>query len=231
MLVQKVNAPAFGTEVVLVSYPTGADWWDPNDEGLCIIAAYQPKGAANLAASYVDLSGNGNNCGPGVAPGWNAVNGWIFTQASAQFLVTGVVPASGWSGLVQFTNASDPGNAVSQIFGRRTGGINLDRFGVGVFATGPIRFYLSGQQVNVATVLPLSANMGIAAQQGYFNGVAEGAPIAPWGPNGASDIYIGARNEGVARFFAEVQIQALAIYNCTLTGPQMLAVATAMAAL
>ena len=87
-----------------------ANWWDPNGDGLCIWAAYQPKGAANQAASYVDLSGNGNNAGVGVAPGWDAVNGWKFAGTN-QYLTTTFIHNRDQTQtmIVQFTNVGNNG--------------------------------------------------------------------------------------------------------------------------
>ena len=65
--------------------------WDPNALGLSIWAAYEPKGAASLAASYVDLSGNGNDAAPGVAP--TLSSGWVF-NGGTQYLTTTFAPAN-----------------------------------------------------------------------------------------------------------------------------------------
>ena len=44
-----------------------------------VVAAYQPKGAASLAASYVNLANPGtNDAQVGVAPGLDS-SGWVFT--------------------------------------------------------------------------------------------------------------------------------------------------------
>ena len=69
--------------------------------GETCIAAYQPKGAADLAASYVNLITPGTyNAAPGTAPTFDAATGWTF-NGSTQYLTTGVVPASGYSMLVR----------------------------------------------------------------------------------------------------------------------------------
>ena len=66
-----------------------APWYDPNNEGLSVWAAWQADGAASLDASYVDLSRNGHNLSTSVAPAWDAVNGWTFTPANGEYLDTG----------------------------------------------------------------------------------------------------------------------------------------------
>jgi hypothetical protein len=225
--VQKVNAPALGTEVILTR-EAGADWWDPNNDGLCIWAAYQPKGAANLAASYVDLSGNGNNCAPGVAPVWDAVNGWQFNGVN-QWLDSFFQPQNDQSQsmLVQFTNF---------VFGGAheclAGCTQADRFklDLAVWAANNKR-YCNGGMVGVAVAFA-AGNMGVAGNQGYRNGVADGGAIAPYGAPLNLNAYIGAANIwGAAGQFCQVDIQAFALYDCALTAPQVAAVAAAMAAL
>lgn len=57
-----------------------------------IYGAWQAKGAASLAASYVNLANPGtNDLTVGAAPGWSADVGWQYT--GAQYLRTGLTPA------------------------------------------------------------------------------------------------------------------------------------------
>ncbi len=59
---------------------SAAAWWlSGGISAANCIAAYQPKGAADLAASYVNLANPGTyNAAPGVAPTWAAADGWTF---------------------------------------------------------------------------------------------------------------------------------------------------------
>jgi hypothetical protein len=226
--VQRVNAPAIGTEVVLASFPTGADWWDPDGAGLCIWAAYQPKLAANLAASYIDLSGNGNNCAPGVAPAWDAVNGWRFNGIN-HWLDTFFQPQNDQtqSLIVQYTNFVN-GGAHHTISGVQQG----DRFEIDAAVFGNNHRYANGGfvQINVAT--PPNGNYCVAGNQGYQNGAPDGAPIGGYGGAININTYIGAVNNfGAAARFCQVDIQAYALYDCTLNAAQVAAVAAAMAAI
>jgi hypothetical protein len=199
------------------------DWWDPNVEGLCIWAAYQPKGALNFAASLVDLSGTGNDAiDPGGAntPGWDAVNGWTF-DGIAQYLVTTFVPDNDQSQsvLVQFTDVTNTFWALGQFDAANRS-----------FAICPNRPNVRYDNGTARTVVPslLAGNLGIAGDQGYRNGVADGAVMAGWGGAAVLPVTIGARS-GVA--YGALYIQSLALYTCVLTAPQMLAVETAMALL
>jgi hypothetical protein len=211
-----------------------APWWDPNGEGLCIWAAYQPKGAANFAASLVDISGTGNDAidpGGAATPGWDAVNGWTF-DGIAQYLATTFVPDNDQSQtfICQFTNAATllPNK---RMFGMATNAgtqiwLEPDR------GTGTQMEYRHGSSTsNVAPIL-LAGNLGIAGNDGFRNGVSEGIVLLGFTNPPAHTLYIGAQNViGVVDFHWQGYMQAFAIYDCTLTALQMLAVATAMAAL
>lgn len=225
-----MNAPAIGTEVVLASFPTGADWWDPDGAGLCIWAAYQPKGAANLAASYVDLSGNGNNCGPGAAPGWDAVNGWRFNGVN-QWLDTLFVPQNDQSQtmIVQFTNYVTSG-AQDVLSGMDQGG--GVQFKLDIWVWNPRVRYNNGGFVQVVRNVAAGGNLCVAGNQGYWNGAPDGVAIGPWAGPTALTAYIGASNVwGAPAMHSQIDIQAYALYDCTLTALQVAAVAAAMAAL
>ena len=209
------------------SAAAAANWWDllPN-----VWAAYQPKGAASLAASYLDLSGNGNNAGVGVAPTWDGTNGWIF-NGSTQYLTTTFTPAADQSQtiIVQFTNGT--GAATRVIVGSlgSTGG-GGPYFLLETNYGGSSCFYGNGAFVAVVPVLA-AGNLGVAGNRGYRNGVAEGAAITAaagtyW------PVYIGAANGGgTACYFWPGNIQALALCDATESADDILAAVTAMAAL
>jgi hypothetical protein len=227
--IQCVNAPAFGTEVIVAGNVVSADWWDPAGAGLCIWAAYQPKGAVNLAASYNDLSGNGNNCGPGVAPTWDAVNGWRFNGVN-QWLDTLFQPQNDQSQsmIIQYTNL---------VFGGAhhclSGCNQVDRFKIDTAIWGiNTHRYANGGFIHIGVASPVNGNYCVAGNQGYLNGGPDGGLIGVYGAPLPRNVYIGATNNwGGPAQFCQVYIQAYALYDCTLTAPQVLAVATAMAAL
>jgi len=204
--------------------PVG-DWWDPNIEGLCVWAAYQPKGAANLAASYVDLSGNGNNTGPGVAPTWDAVNGWTFNGA-AQYLTTAFIPQTdqSQSALVQYTNAV---TVDGYLFGSSGGASRI--YGIQPIYLGTSARYVNGQGGSTVPTHP-AGNLAVT-NLGYRDGVADTVPFGAWAGAGIA-VYIGGRNvAGALNGPLQCKIQALVLYDCILTAPQVAAVAAAMAAL
>jgi hypothetical protein len=203
---------------------TAQGWWLAGGISAAnCVAAYQPKGAADLAASYINLANPGtNNAAPGVAPTWNAATGWAF--GSGRYLNTGIVtPASPtWTYLVRFTNgdggsllgSTDGSNGVT-FFPNRSGARSYSHYGV--FGGFPI-----------AT----SGIMGIAGNKAYLDGAAEAGTISA-GANPNYAIWIGGRNFNGAlnQPVTTAQIQAIAIYNTTLSGAQVAAVTSAMQAL
>lgn len=203
-----------------------ADWWDPNNDGLCVWSAYQPKGATSFAASLLDLSGNGNNAGdPGGAatPAWDNVNGWKF-DGIAHYLTTTFVPQNDQTqtAILQFTTVTDG----SFFWGAAPTG--------GMFAqtrSGGDVTYRNGAFIALAPNLA-AGNLAVSGNRGYRNGVAEGGAIGAWTAPSNDVVYIGCRsfNAGPANYIA-AYFQAFALYDCTLTAPQVLAVATAMALL
>jgi len=204
-------------------------WWDPLGEGLCIWAAYQPKGAADLASSYVDLSGNGNNAGVGVAPTWDIVNGWKF-DGLTQYLTTIFLPQNDQSQtiLVQYTNLSNA--ALRNLFGMRgtTGG---DTYFSCRAQGGGWRYYGNGAERAIAGVTPLAGNLGVSGNQGFLNGASDGLAIGIWTGAGDRVVFIGANNLGVPWDRCALYCQAFALYDCTLTAPQVLSVSNAMSLL
>ena len=213
-----------------VMHPRGAaaaNWWDPTGAGLCIWCAYQPKGAASFAASLLDLSGNGNNASdPGGAntPGWDAVTGWAFNN---DYLMTTFVPQNDQSQsmMVQYTGVANNG----YLAGSNSGGnIEFNVWPVTGFAT----MNMSNGNSGGAAPGMAAGNITVAGNRGYRNGADEGYAIGAYGGATTNATSIGARywGGGVSdRIVAN--IQAFAIYSCTLTAPQVAAVAAAMAAL
>lgn len=211
----------------------GGAWW--NAFGAIptanCIAAYLPKGAANLAASYTNLVTPGTyNAAPGTAPDWDATNGWKFSLT--QYLLTGITPISNqnWSMIARFTN--------------RTTGIN-DRAIAGTYFNGGSfpgfvlwfgnpstkRTYWNGSNV-VVTASDTSGVMAVAGNQGYWNGIADGAAI---GANSATlyNLTIGAamRQSSSVQNFLAVYIQAFAVYNAPLSSTNIATLTTAINAL
>ena len=193
------------------------------------LAAYKAIGAADIATSYVNLAKPGTyDLTTSDAPTFAAATGWTFNGTS-QFLDTGVVPATGYSVQIRFTDCENVTNA--SMFGQVKTNANFYLVPPGD-GGGNVKYY-SGRGVAAAPQM-LSGIMGMAGQQGYRNGVPDGAAMASWLDTATLSCYIGAYNTAGGPNWLYVptsKIQACAIYNTILTDAQMLAVSNAMAAL
>ena len=92
-------------------------WWDGNGTISGCVAAYQPIGAADLAASYSNKANPGTYDlsvkGGYAAPGFSSASGWTYS-ASGKILTTGITnPGAGWSAIARVVyNAGQNGFAV-----------------------------------------------------------------------------------------------------------------------
>lgn len=191
------------------------------------VAAYQPKGAASLAASYTNLANPGTyNAAPGVAPTWDAVNGWKFS--TGQYLVAVIHPRDHWSALIRVSDVRAVTNA---LFGVR--GTTTDNNRFGIISTGSERQYHHGAAGSLFGAKISSGIVGVVDHQGYANGVADGLPTGAWGTDqSAYSMYIGAFNLAGTLYGADTKyIQAFAIYNTAISAAQVAALTAAMAAL
>lgn len=225
--------------VEIVQPGAAGDWWDPNSEGLCVREAHQSKGVASFAASLTDLTGNGNDAiDPGGVntPGWDSVNGWIFDgvrDPNGSYLITTFVPQNdqSQSGLAQFTGYS--GTAYYQwetFFGSYA--TDTRTFYADFIRTSANARFGNGEAVVGTAPSVAAGNIGVAGNQGYLNGIADGAPLPAWNGATSGACFIGAVSVGGAeRNNLKANIQAQVFYDCVLTPTQFLAVKTAMAAL
>jgi len=89
-----------------VQRPAAGGWWLSGGIAAAnCIAAYQPKGAASYAASLMDLSVTGNDAYEGIAPTWDATNGWTFN--GTYFLKTGIIPTTSTVFAIKYANCTD----------------------------------------------------------------------------------------------------------------------------
>ena len=220
----RVLRPVFGPGLAVSA--AAANWWEAGGATGCV-AAYQPKGAASLAASYTNLANPGTyDAAPGVAPTWDATNGWTF--ANTQYLTTGVVLSGTSSALVRFSN--DSGNN-QYLFGALQSGAGIL---ISPNRTLAYVWYYSTTALQIAPNVT-SGVLGIAAPNGgkaYRNGVEESGSMAAWTGALSVGLHInGFNNNGSSAARDTVYIQAFAAYSGTLSAPQMAAISTAMAAL
>jgi len=199
------------------------------------IAAYTPKGAASLTASYDNNAAPANglpdgtyDAAPGVAPGFDTALGWLFT--GTQYLTTGIVPVDAYSAIVKF-------NAYSQAGAQTFWGIFRNVGGDAAFmlvcnAGANIAQSYHGSNATFANNTPKIAAAGtyaICGKTPYRDGAAEGSVIGASAGTNYLAMFIGARNSnGAATSFFIGNISSFAVYNATLTAPQLLAVHNAM---
>jgi hypothetical protein len=203
-----------------------APWWKV--EGLSsgdFTAIYQPKGAAILADSYINILNPGtNDAAPGVAPTLDS-DGWVF-NGSSQYLVG---PASSSAGFaVRFSDASLTG-----------------RFVVGATATGRVGFnpdsgadkrvYYNTDLSTAGTVVNGAITSGVViinGTKGALNGAVEAVISGTFAET--LSYYIGAQNvNGSVGGRQPCKIQAICFFapGTTLTDAQISALSAAMAAL
>ena len=194
------------------------------------IACYQPKGAASLAASYVNLATPGTfNAAPGVAPTFASATGWTF-DGSTQYLDTGIVPTTTtWSMIIRFSGWTSYGNAPVVAGAAITAS---SRFFTLTQYTDNKIYYGDGNFVGVTPSMSAGV-IAVAGLTAYRNGSADGT-IASTVAVQPPTIYVGARHDTAAptvRQYAAASVQSIVIYSATLTSGQVAAVTAAMAAL
>lgn len=193
------------------------------------VAAYQTKGATGLDASYINLAKPGTyNAFAGTAPTWDASNGWIF-NGTTQYLKTGILPGSGWSVIVKYTNLTSTGNRA--LIGSYNPFTPNGGWGIVAHHTAGMQTF-NGSSSFPGTNAPqlTTGTYGMAGLVPYRNGSPD--PNQPSGAGTFGEIYIGALNyNGTAVQLAPVYIQAVAIYNIVLTATQMSEISNAMMAL
>jgi hypothetical protein len=207
-----------------------ADWWlaggvDPAD----VVAAYQPIGAASLAASYVNLASPGTfDAAPGVAPGFDVAIGWLFTgsqwlntfyDANQQNTIT----------MIAFSGATDANNYLFGWINAAPG----QRYAIipRLSATG-VRYRYGSVDDTISPVL-ISGVLGLGNGFGWKNGV-KNTPAATL-PSASNRLIIGAVNTGTPASIgavAPITANISAFWTCTnATDLQIQAVSAAMAAL
>ena len=216
--------------VVMGKKPTTIPWYLTGavPSANCL-AAYKPKGAADYAASKVNLTGNATyDAVDGAAyPTWDGTNGWKFLVTSSQYLDPGIVPKANMSFIVRCSNLET----------------TVERALIGYYKSGTMRVQLGPNTPNMAygnggllnkTPLATSGVFGVAGQDGYRNGASESLSIAAWSGVASTSVLIGGRRrEDTTSIdtYLTGYIQAFSVYDIVLTPAQVLAISTAMAAL
>ena len=217
-----------------------AQWWLSGGVSASnCIAAYTPKGAASLAASYDNNAAPGNgladgtyDAAPGVAPTFDAAAGWMF-NGSTQYLTTGIAPAAGYSMIARISGGSTSGTRT--VMGTVRISAPIARFYMRSVDAGTGRSFGYGDTGTVlnAGLRPAltSGTIAIVDDTGYVNGSVDIDSNGTWITT-ALTITIGGeqRDASVTNYFLG-SVLAAAIYDTTLSAAQVAAISAAMAAL
>lgn len=185
------------------------------------IAAYEPKGAADLAASYINLANPGTyTVAPGVSPTFNTSDGWTF-NGSTQYLLAAPVANDVYSVLVKFSNLTIGTNKC--LVGAYHDLANSATFAIQCNDATNFGYFNGGI---VSTITSANATSGIHAIAGksvYKNNNTLAATIAAGTQTTALTLAIGAlyyRNTTPVSF-AAVKIQAIYLYNKILSSGEI----------
>lgn len=211
-----------------------AQWWLSGGVSAAnCVAAYQPKGAASLAASYSNLANPGTyDAAPGVAPTFDTATGWTF--AAGQYLITGIDAAT---------------KPITMIVRATVTSLAAPRAYIGASNNGGYEFRANSGS-STATLYLLQQNVAlIGGSTGTITVNANATVAATYSAAGAWALYIGGSTSGggtnnktmtsgvlwIGRGANGEQmigsIQAVAIYNTTLSAAQVAAISSAAAAL
>lgn len=212
----------------------GGDWWLSGGVAAAnAVAVYKAIGAASLAASYDNIAAPGNgladgtyDAAPGGAPTLDA-SGWVFD--GTQYLDTGYAPSHPASMIVRFSDLSGSGGPV--LLGSSTS-TQWQWFALASYYGSTQRFGAYYTIFTTAALKVLSGVYAITADATYLNGTYDKA-VGGTTLGTQRTIYIGTVNETQTGAMRRMigKIQAVAIYNTTLTAAQIGLISAAMAAL
>lgn len=184
------------------------------------VAAYKPKGAASLAASYVNLANPGtNDAAPGVAPTFDTATGWTF--GGTQYLLNGVVPLTNqtWSAIAQYTM---PGRNDGDLFGVYDG---TRFFSIAPYtSSGAAAFYNNGNYAQIGSG-NASGIVAIARNKAYVNGLPLTGTIGTLAGTNTTAMWVGGRNSD-SKFVGA--LAALAVYNTPISPFQVYQITSAL---
>ena len=211
-----------------------ADWWEV--AGQTCVVAYQPKGAADYAASLVNLANPGTyNATAGSAPSWASGTGWTF-NGSSHYLICSWVPANNNITSLIYYNYTGTGDDQT-LFGFYKSGAPTGAIQLAIRNHSPIGMisyngavYPTGTTVNSPVLT--SGVYGFANKQPYRNGSPESTTINAASSSGFLTPYIGAADvDSSPAGYLPGSIYAIVFYSTVLSGAEVATVSAAMAAL
>jgi len=192
------------------------------------VAAYQPKGAASLAASYVNLANPGTYDATSASdPTFATATGWQFNGAGASGNLVTVALASDPTATTvivagkAITNTTAGGRFYDATSANTKLMVPIINISNRAFQNGGSLFQIAGAQTNVNCVMAMAGN------NAYLNGVDEAINLAAVTAITAMTFGNRAARDRTLNGY----IYAIAIYSSVLTADQIAAVSAAMAAL
>jgi hypothetical protein len=197
---------------------SGGPWW--TRVGVAPIAAYQPKGAASLAASLVNLWTPGTYDITSAALPTLGAGGWVF-NGSTQYGNAGIAVSGIKTVVIRYSDYAWA-NANTALAGARDAS---DATGLTLWAyltSGTAHGYDFGSRLSISGALPASSVVGVSGPTAYLGGSAESGSTVGATTN-TRPLYIGAANIiGVMLAPMAVTIQAVWISDQTITLAQYL---------
>lgn len=197
--------------MITLSYPR---WWMGwGIPATACLGAYRAKGAASLAASYVNLERRATyDLALGVAPDWTAAGGWSF-NGTDDCLNTGIVPDENTSIIVRIANSTGS----TYCFGEAASGHGFSFHpSIGRWQWGNT-FRDAGGSVASGVIALCGGGVG------YLNGSYVTTVPTPTWTAGATAIYLGRR--GNQPNYGDVDIICAAVYSIALSAAQVKALA------
>lgn len=212
-------------------------WWLAGGvEAANAIAVYQPKGAASLAASYSNLANPGTyDAAPGVAPTWASATGWTFS--GTEYLLSSLSPnqrpltyilrikTTGTTGYRTLIGGDASGDAYSFDLTATTNVPRLLKQNAVLIGNATSGF-ASGADTVVAVTYSAAG-----AYSHHLNGSGNGSGTNNIAPGSSDTMVFGMQRPIAPQQPYNGKIFAIAVYNTTLTAPQVAAVSATMAAL
>jgi hypothetical protein len=205
--------------------PSNDPWWLAGGiSSANVVAAYQPKGASDQAASYTNLANPGTfDITALVAPSWAAATGWSFN--GSQYVNTSITGVAGTYS-VYFRYGSLTSSAPNTYISGVQVGTPPPRFAIR-YSGGALQFWQANGQTGTSPSTS-GGTAGLVGTQGYYNGSATGPAVTASAAN-SNALWIGGLNNAGTVFQPFIgSILAFAVYNAVLSGAQVTALHTAM---
>jgi hypothetical protein len=234
---------------IINPYASGPPWWLAGGMAQSgVLAAYQPKGAANATAARINVANPGSNdiaLTGGNTPTWTAANGWVFDKTQSQSYKTPFSAASlglTFAILIRYSgqDASTTGNYITGVQGTTLQSYSIYLIaraaaaysvaGNGTVATpyGASTSGVLGLRVSVVTLYPLVKKVELWMNGSKYSDAAE-SYSSPRNDSLGIGASFNVNNLSYVNFYTG-KIQAI-LYTTGMTDDQMSKCSAAMAEL